>query len=391
MQNRQQRFLTYVLAVACTGVLVLMAGISGFQRGGSGIERWLWVAASCLIVCTVHLLPGLMQGKPLRQNLPIWLVWVGGFVFVIFAHSQFFTLAELHAGQERVASQGQITINAPASSTPAVMGRSATQVATELSRATALLNRLPETKQDGQRLVITTLQQELKIAQAAEEQANRQKQNESEKISRLQNDPVAHRLGALLGVHPEMVMLFASLFMALVLELVAAILWRLALDSRPPIAKLPESLSQPLTATSTETKINPDNAGDAVTTLVVTPPLVTVTNAVSNTAPFVTVERYSGVTHASNEACFSPVLPTKSPPVTLENPVLISVENTVSIPVTPPATEDPIFPDLFAAMQRGELKPTVSAIRAFAKVGTERARNLREALLAQKGSVAEAS
>ena len=42
-------------------------------------------------------------------------------------------------------------------------------------------------------------------------------------------------------------------------------------------------------------------------------------------------------------------------------------------------------------MQRGELKPTVSAIRAFAKVGTERARNLREALLAQKGGVAEAS
>ena len=387
MQNRQQRFLTYVLAVACTGVLVLMAGISGFQRGGSGIERWLWVAASCLIVCTVHLLPGLMQGKPLRQNLPIWLVWVGGFVFVIFAHSQFFTLAELHAGQERVASQGQITINAPASSTPAVMGRSATQVATELSRATALLNRLPETKQDGQRLVITTLQQELKIAQAAEEQANRQKQNESEKISRLQNDPVAHRLGALLGVNPEMVMLFASLFMALVLELVAVILWRLALDSRPPIAKLPESMSQPLATTNTETKINPDNAGiDAVT-----PQVVTLTNAVSNAAPFVTVERYSGVTPASNEACFSPVFPTKSPPVTSENPVLLSAENTESIPVTPPSTEDPVFPDLFAAMQRGELKPTVSAIRAFAKVGTERARNLREALLAQKGSVAEAS
>ena len=384
MQNRQQRLLTYALAVACTGVLVLMAGISGFQRGGSGIERWLWVAASCLIVCTVHLLPGLMQGKPLRQNLPIWLVWAGGFVFVIFAHSQFFTLAELHAGQERVASQGQVTTNVPASSTPAVMGRSATQVATELSRATALLNRLPETKQEGQRLVITALQQELKIAQAAEEQANRQKQNESEKISRLQNDPVAQRLGALLGVNPEMVMLFASLFMALVLELVAVILWRLALDSRPPIAKLPEPMSQPLTVTSTKTKINPDNAdSDAGTTLVATPPVVTATNAVSNTAPFVTVEHYSGVTHASNEACFSPVFPTKSPQVT--------PENTESIPVTPPATEDPIFPDLFAAMQRGELKPTVSAIRGFAKVGTERARNLREALLAQKGSVAEAS
>ena len=387
MQNRQQRLLTYALAVACTGVLVLMAGISGFQRGGSGIERWLWVAASCLIVCTVHLLPGLMQGKPLRQNLPIWLVWVGGFVFVIFAHSQFFTLAELHAGQERVASQGQITINAPASSTPAVMGRSATQVATELSRATALLNRLPETKQDGQRLVITALQQELKIAQAAEEQANRQKQNESEKISRLQNDPVAHRLGALLGVNPEMVMLFASLFMALVLELVAVILWRLALDSRPSIAKLPEPSREPFTTTSTETKINPDNAGiDAVT-----PQVVTLTNAVSNAAPFVTGERYCSVTPASNEACFSPVFPTKSPKVTPENPVLLSAENTESIPVTPPATEDPAFPDLFAAMQRGELKPTVSAIRGFAKVGTERARNLREALLAQKGSVAEAS
>lgn len=352
MQNRQQRILTYVLAVACTGVLVLMAGISGFQRGGSGMERWLWVAASCLIVCTVHLLPGLMQGKPLRQNLPMWSVWAGGFVFVIFAHSQFFTLAELHAGQERIAtSQGSNpAIHVSAITAPATpSGRSATQVATELSKATALLNRLPEAKQEGQRLVITALQQELKIAQAAEAEANRQQQNQAEKINRLQHDPVAQRLGTLFGVNPEMVMLFASLFMALVLELVAVILWRLALDSHPLV------ISAPANNSVKADKVNHKEMA------CVTP---------SHTTTLL------GVTQASNEAAFS-LLPSVTPQEYQEGVTPVTNVSPRKI-----AHADPIFPLLFAAIQRDELKPTVSAIRTFAKVGTERARNLREALIA---------
>lgn len=384
MQTQIKTAITFLLACACTGLLTLMAAQSGFQRGGSDMERWLWLSASCLIVCTVHLLPSLMHEKPSLKNLPVWLVWAAGFVFVIFAHAQFFTLAEMHSGQERVAQLSEALLPEPSNVTPQsgnVTGRSVTVIAKELSKATTTLIRLPETKREEQKMVITALERELKIAQEVAEQLASEKRVHTEQISKLQDDPVAHRLATLLGVKHDSVMLVASLFMALTLELIAVVLWKLTLNH--PQA---HTDSTPVTPIVTQ---EPSNAS-----------LVTQSNETAPQEQATPVT--SNVTPASNEASFLKGIPaqvlavvsTKHSEPNIIDPLsgstLPAETSTAAItkPVqeAPPANKatgvnDPALPHLLEAVKRGELKPTVSGIRTFARVGTERARMLREVLI----------
>lgn len=385
MQTRIKTGITFLLASACTFLLVLMAAQSGFQRGGSEIERWLWLGASCLIVCTVHLLPGLMHEKASLKTLPVWLVWTGGFLFVIFAHSQFFTLAEMHAGQERIAQVTGTLSHSSGNVTPGlsnVTGRPVTAIAKELSKATGTLSRLPENKREEQRQLITALERELKIAQEVAAQQASEKQAQAEQISKLQDDPVAHRLAALLGVKHDSVMLVASLFMALTLELIAVVLWKLALNQPEGNAK-PEisTVSNVTDIHHTETVAPSNDTVSQQQTIAVTPT----------------------VTPASNEACF---IQENTPQLPLSVTAAFSTEHTkkqttepsplpeaaepsqptvevCSTPIKTTGTHDPILPQLLEAVKRGELKPTVSGIRNFARVGTERARVLREAIITE--------
>lgn len=385
MQTRIKTRITFLLASTCTFLLVLMAAQSGFQRGGSDIERWLWLGASCLIVCTVHLLPGLMHEKPSLKTLPVWLVWTGGFLFVIFAHSQFFTLAEIHAGQERIAQRTGTLSHNSSNVTPVlsnVTGRPVTVIAKELSKATATLARLPENKREEQKQLITALEREFKITQEVAAQQASEKQAQAEQINKLQDDPVAHRLAALLGVKHDSVMLIAALFMALTLELIAVVLWKLALNQPEANAKseIPTLTFSTVTEPHHTETVTPSNETvNQEQTIGVTP---TVTPA-SNEASFIqentpqlplSVTAAFSAEHAEKQAAEPYPLPEAAKP---SQPIT----EVCSTPIKTTGTHDPILPHLLEAVKRGELKPTVSGIRNFARVGTERARVLRETII----------
>lgn len=221
------------LALALSAALSVAAAVSGWQRGGNWLESMLWAFLSILAVLIAHLLPALLHHRPALSAMAAP-VWLGIFAVVVFGHAQFFTLAEMHAGRERLESLSTTAQDTPPASST---GRTTTVIARDLSRAAAALPRLPEAKRPVQREAIAALQTELDTAkqQASQQSADKAQQHAAGEA--VKTDPVGHRLGQALGVKAEGVMLAVSVFTALVLELASVILWRLALVAGTPAAQ----------------------------------------------------------------------------------------------------------------------------------------------------------
>jgi hypothetical protein len=225
------------LASALSLALSIAAALSGWQRGGYWLESSLWAMLSILAVLVVHLLPALLYQRG-WLTLAAFPVWLGVFGVVAFSHAQFFTLAEIHAGQERLLKTQDTPLNdsklmPPLVIPPTAPGRTAAAVARELSKAAALLSRLPETKRPAQQQVVDALRLELAAVQQTETSAAASLTRQLASIEARQADPVGLRLGQVLGLPVGNVMLAVALATALVLELASVVLWRLALV--PPI------------------------------------------------------------------------------------------------------------------------------------------------------------
>jgi hypothetical protein len=217
------------LASALSLALSIAAGVSGWQRGGNTLESSLWAMLSILAVLVVHLLPALLYQRG-WLTLAAFPVWLGVFGVVAFSHAQFFTLAEIHAGQERLLKTPVTPLNDPKlMQPPTAPGRTAAIVARELSKAATLLSRLPETKRPAQQQAVDALRLELAAVQQAEASAAASLTRQQASIETRQADPVGLRLGQVLGLPVGNVMLVVALATALVLELACVVLWRLAL------------------------------------------------------------------------------------------------------------------------------------------------------------------
>jgi hypothetical protein len=200
--------IAFGLAVISSSTLAAMSAVASWQRGGTLLEQWLWLVAGCCITVAVHVLPAMLDEKS-----PLWLAWFAALIVVVFGHAQFLTLAEQHAGAERIKEAVPVVTHNT---------RPAGLVAAELSKASATLARLPESKRGEQRLVVTNLERELKLAESQESAATK-------KAEQISSDPVGQRMALLFKTDASIVMLIVSLFTALVLECLAIVFWRIAL------------------------------------------------------------------------------------------------------------------------------------------------------------------
>jgi hypothetical protein len=284
------------LAGSLSLALSVAAGVSGWQRGGNALESTLWAGLSVLAVLVVHVLPALLYRRGWLALLA-FPVWLGVFAVVAFSHAQFFTLAEIHAGRERVLSFEQTPIDplgpapgrsatnsggllsfrhTPLASPPLVVegllktedtpidppktggvpkngeaiktggvtpGRTAASVARDLAKATAALVWLPQAKRPAQQQAVDALRLELAAVQQAEAREAASLASQRASIEARQADPVGLRLGQVLGLSVDSVMLAVALETALVLELASVILWRLALVTSIEMSIAGHSLS----------------------------------------------------------------------------------------------------------------------------------------------------
>jgi hypothetical protein len=214
------------LALSLSIILLTMSALSGWNRGGTPLEQILWAGAALAVTASVHLFPALVRGKS-----PLYILWVGGMVVVLASHAQFMVLAERHAGQSRLAAQQKVTSPAPDSQeSPAVTTkpRTADEVSTELSRARAKLANqawLPEEKKTDLRAQVTSLERELDRITSRESQSRKQMEVTTA-------DPLGQRLESAFGLKADAVTLALSLLVALVMEGLAVVMWRLALEQQ---------------------------------------------------------------------------------------------------------------------------------------------------------------
>jgi hypothetical protein len=242
------------LAVCLSLILLAMSGISGWQRGGNVLEQGLWAAAAICVTASVHLFPALVRGKSW-----LYVLWAGGMVVVLASHTQFMVLAERHAGQSRLAAQQKVTspaLESPAVTTPA---RTADAVSAELSRAHATLAKqawLPEEKKADLRAQVTSLERELNRI-TSREQASQQQMEVTTA------DPLGQRLESAFGLKADAVTLALSLLVALVMEGLAVVMWRLALEQQEAQGEkrteTEKSASESVTVTAVVTNLTVTN------------------------------------------------------------------------------------------------------------------------------------
>ena len=228
-----------------------MAGASALERGGSVLDRVLIAAISCMLVLGAHLLPTLSRSMPARA------LWIGCLLLTAWSHAAFFAAAAQRAGSARADS---VTTSAQAralqTELEAIAARPLAQVSADLAAAQARVisadlalqrcrKALPEAAsasptacarpleavggasrqvealavEEGEARRAAALHQRLVEAAGREDQARDQ----------AAVDPVTAMLSTLLGLKAGSAGVAVAVLSAVVVELLAALLWTLGL------------------------------------------------------------------------------------------------------------------------------------------------------------------
>jgi hypothetical protein len=226
---------------------VAMAAASALDRGGTLLDRALIVAIACVMVLGAHLLPALSRSAMARG------LWVGCLLLTAWGHATFFVAAGHRSGTvraEAVVQTGQA--RAIQAELDGIQARAVAVVSSDLAVAqarisaeTLVLERCQRSGSSEQpcqrsrqaievaRLRTAALGDELTEARRAArlrerlvEVAGEQDQAKADVTA----DPIAQSVAGLLGLSAEAISMSVSLLSALVVELMAALLWSIGLQ-----------------------------------------------------------------------------------------------------------------------------------------------------------------
>lgn len=350
---------TFVLAVCTTATALCLSVLAGWQRGGTLPERLIWIAIGMVLVTSAHLLPALIREMPIAIRGVGSVLWGACLLAACFGHAVFFTLAQQHAGELRVATVRMTSVPESARSLTAIMAERAT-VTAQLAVAQAR-NCIGNCTTLRSRRV--TLAARLDALNAEAEDVRRQ-QAAVDRVTvqhdALLVDPVTSRLAALLGITATRVDLLSGLMFAAVLEGVACLLWTAALRSPETEAESSATgVTSPTVATVTMT-------GD-----VIAPVVAAVTDATDLGEPGVTQAIAS---HASKTVSRKNVTPRH------ETTPHSHAPRDGPITPFPTARTDDYLSQLVRDVTAGLVRPTVTDIRRHLGCSQARAAELRRRL-----------
>lgn len=350
------------LAMAATATALSISALAGWQRGGSLAERLVWVSISLVLVVSAHVLPVFVQGAPVTVRCVAWSLWAACMATACYGHATFFVLAQRHAGELRASSLAMGPATTSVRSLTTVMAERTTvvgQLATARARYCAGNCATLEARRVTLAARLDALDAEaddIRRSHIADDRVTRQR-------AALLADPVTSRLATLLGVTDERIDLLSGLAFAAVLELVACLLWTLALR---PVAQ-PRALvaTSPVTTTTVAVPRAPATEQQSMG-------VTTVDDVTTATDPAVT---HATVSHASETVSRKPV-----------------VESHVSVTRSHARSDDPgaaspeaeVISDdvtrLAADINAGRVRPTVADIRRHLGCSQARAAALRRQL-----------
>lgn len=240
------------LALGAAGVTSIVglaiAAAAALERGGTLLDQTLIVAIACVLVLGAHLLPSLSR-SPLAR-----LLWLGCLMLTAWGHATFFTAASHRAGSVR-ADAVATTSRAEAlrAELQAIQARPLAVVSAELAAtqvrantAATAVERCQRTVSSEQiclrlsaaaeatRLRATALADEMSESRRAADLRNRLAEAASEQDAERQAaaaDPIARSIADLMGLPAEVLSTGVSVLSAIVIELMAALLWSIGLQS----------------------------------------------------------------------------------------------------------------------------------------------------------------
>lgn len=242
-----QRRLALGAAFLTTIVGLAMAAAAALDRGGTLLDRALIVAVACVLVLMAHLLPSLSRSVTAR------LLWLGCVVLTAWGHATFFTAAAQRAGEvraEAVATTSQA--QALESELQSIQARPLAVVSSELAAAQARADSAAITVErcrrtanaentcqrqmaqaDATRLKVSSLFVEMKEAERVANLRTRLVEAAGEHDAARHSaavDPVASSVASLLGIKAEWLSTGVSVLSAMMVELLAALLWSIGLQ-----------------------------------------------------------------------------------------------------------------------------------------------------------------
>lgn len=271
-----RRGLCAALAVAVSGVCAVMAAAAAVERAATSDDRTVVTAVAVALVLGAHMLPALARRNRLAQAL-----FMGCVAATLYHHAHYFAGVQERAGAQRAAVvapsghaqalQFELQAHAATRALPAVAADLA-HASAKLAQAQAGLARC--TAQSGERCHsaqasvlaadarVQALQDERSSAQRAaalrtqlaDAAAGQDRQRAAQAT-----DPVDARLASITGLDVGTVALVSALVQSLLLELMAALLWTLALPATaaiqtqavaaPAVATAVPPISQPVVLT----------------------------------------------------------------------------------------------------------------------------------------------
>ncbi len=293
-----RRSVSAALALAVSGVCAAMAAAAAAERAATSDDRVLVTAVAVALVLGAHLLPALAA----RRNRLVQALFVGCVLATLYHHAHYFAGVQQRAGAQRAAVvapsghaqalQAELQAHAAARALPTVAADLA-QASVRAAQAQAALARCAAQSEgrchsaqasvEGAAARVQALQDERASAlragalrtQLADAAAGQDRQRAAQA-----GDPVDARLAAITGLDAGVVALLSSLLQSLLLELMAALLWTLALptpvvavaaaeagtaaaaSARAPIQPAPlptEAVVSPLVQPSGRTKTMPEH------------------------------------------------------------------------------------------------------------------------------------
>lgn len=203
-----------VFAILVTGTALIMAGMAGWYRGSSILDRSLLISIAIVISAASHLILSISKSRL------GWVLWSCCVIGALYSHLVFFSYTSLRAGDERAehsvqASKVEQQIESAENALALIAARPLTKVAAELA----------VTKGWRKRSALQTELSEARRAAALQDEIVRLHGTARVMEVTSATDPVTAGLARVTGITERSIDFFSALCFSVLLEFLGAFLW----------------------------------------------------------------------------------------------------------------------------------------------------------------------
>ena len=220
-----------VLAVTSTGLSVSISAASGWSRGDTGLNGWLWAALGVLATFSAHLLPAAARLGNWRIKALTWILWICCFTFAAITHASYYLGSQTARGEQRAATVASPSKEGrrPLSKVMMEKGEIDARI-TALTRATcapectAMMRKRAQLR--SQSMALEQEEVELRRLAADDEVARLA-------AAQAKNDPAVWAAASMLGIQPARLHHGLAALAGVLVDGTACISWTLLLLMRP--------------------------------------------------------------------------------------------------------------------------------------------------------------